>query len=77
MKRKRINAPFKLKSHDDSSGTFEGYASVFGVRDGGRDIVMKGAFAKSLKADYEDRGRLVKMLYQHDPDRPIGVYRDI
>lgn len=52
-------------------GTFTGYASVFGVKDQGRDIVMKGAFTKSLKS-YP--ARKVKLLYQHDPSDPIGVW---
>lgn len=53
-----------------------GYASVFGRRDGGGDTVMPGAYAASLgrlKAD----GRRVKMLWQHDPAAPIGVWDDV
>ena len=49
-----------------------GYASVFGVRDQGGDVVMPGAFAASLKA-----GRPVKMLWQHDQGQPIGVWDEI
>lgn len=52
-------------------GTFEGYASTFGNEDLGRDVVVKGAFAKSLKA--RPAGR-VKMLFQHSTDEPIGVW---
>lgn len=55
-------------------GTFEGYASVFGDLDLGQDIVERGAFAASL----QERGtRGIKMLYQHDPSQPIGVWEDI
>lgn len=55
-------------------GTFEGYASVFGNRDGGGDIVEPGAFAKSIKA----RGpRGVKMLADHDPTKRIGVWEEM
>lgn len=50
-------------------GTFEGYASLFGVADLGRDIVMPGAFADSLKG----RGASgIRMLWQHDPAEPVG-----
>jgi|TARA_R110000824_G_scaffold366730_2_gene555683 HK97 family phage prohead protease len=52
-------------------GSFEGYASLFGAEDLGRDMVMPGAFRTSLKK----RGqRGVKLLYQHDPAEPIGFW---
>ena len=38
----------------DSEGRFQGYASVFGRLDDGGDIVMPGAFRRSLTL----RGRL-------------------
>ena len=58
----------------DADGTFTGYASLFGVADLGRDIVMPGAFRDSLRR----RGAGgVKMLYQHDPADPIGVWLDL
>lgn len=37
------------------NGGFEGYGSVFGVRDDGGDIVLKGAFANKLD-DFKTRG---------------------
>ncbi|MDP4021420.1 HK97 family phage prohead protease [Methylobacterium sp. NEAU 140] len=50
-------------------GHFTGYASVFGVPDLGRDVVVAGAFAGSLAR----RGAGgVRMLFQHDPAEPIG-----
>jgi len=49
-----------------------GYASLFGRPDQGGDIVSKGAFAAALAA-----GRGVKMLWQHDPAQPIGVWEEI
>jgi uncharacterized protein len=50
-------------------GHFTGYASLFGVPDLGRDVVMPGAFAASLAR----RGPSgVRMLFQHDPAEPIG-----
>ena len=54
----------------------EGYASVFGKRDQGGDIVTKGAYDKSLKS-LEAGGRKVKMLWQHDPAQPIGVWNEV
>jgi len=55
-------------------GTFEGYASLFNVPDLGRDIVMPGAFTKSLG---ERPAQRVKMLWQHDPSKPLGAWRNI
>ncbi|QFY60361.1 HK97 family phage prohead protease [Rhizobium grahamii] len=52
-------------------GTFSGYASVFNVKDSGRDIVMPGAFSNSLKSVQASK---VKMLWQHDRTEPIGVW---
>ncbi len=54
----------------------EGYASVFGVRDQGGDVVAPGAYAASLKA-MGAQGRRVKMLWQHDPRSPIGVWDEV
>ncbi|MCZ8186528.1 MAG: HK97 family phage prohead protease [Beijerinckiaceae bacterium] len=51
------------------AGLFEGYASLFGVMDLGRDVVMPGAFRHSLSR----RGAGgIRLLWQHDPARPIG-----
>lgn len=55
-------------------GTFSGYASTFGNKDQGGDIVMPGAFERSLKAK-GPRG--VKMLADHDPRQRIGVWTAI
>jgi uncharacterized protein len=54
----------------------EGYASIFGKRDQGGDIVEPGAYGRSLKAMAEAGGR-VKMLWQHDPAEPIGVWEEV
>jgi HK97 family phage prohead protease len=54
----------------------EGYASVFGQVDRGGDIVERGAYATSLAALKSD-GRSVKMLWQHDPAQPIGVWEEV
>lgn len=55
------------------SGAIEGYASLFGIEDQGGDIVAPGAYAASLAKLTQD-GRRVKMLWQHDPAQPIGVW---
>lgn len=53
------------------SGVFVGYASLFDTPDSTGDIVMAGAFAKSLAK----RGVAnIRMLFQHDPGEPVGVW---
>jgi len=61
-------AAFELKKEPDADGEFEGYASVFGIVDQGLDVVERGAFTKSLGS-----GRKVKLLWQHDTSKVIGV----
>ena len=53
-----------------------GYASLFGRVDQGNDVVQKGAYADSLKR-LAARGGAVKMLWQHDPAQPIGVWDEV
>lgn len=54
----------------------EGYASLFGKCDQGGDVVAKGAYASSL-AHLATKGRSVKMLWQHDPAQPIGIWDEV
>ncbi|MFG1302217.1 HK97 family phage prohead protease [Xanthobacter sp. V3C-3] len=54
--------------------TIEGYACLFDIADLGRDLVLPGAFAASL-ARQGPSG--VRMLYQHDPAEPIGVWTEV
>lgn len=54
----------------------EGYASLFGKTDQGGDVVQKGAYAASL-ARLAARGGKVRMLWQHDPAQPIGIWDEV
>jgi HK97 family phage prohead protease len=53
-----------------------GYASLFGAPDQGGDIVQPGAYTASLQ-NLKAAGRQVKMLWQHDPAQPIGVWSEV
>ncbi|RMF71928.1 MAG: HK97 family phage prohead protease, partial [Alphaproteobacteria bacterium] len=69
----RLTVPFATTS-PDAAGIIEGYASVFRRPDDGRDIVLPGAFRRTLAR----RGpRAVKLLWQHDPKEPIGVIEEL
>ena len=55
-----------LEAEVDQRGKVTGYASKFGIRDQGGDIVVKGAFG--------DLKRKPKMLFQHDASQVVGVW---
>lgn len=73
MKTKDFALEVKGLSED---GTFEGYGSVFGNVDSYGEKVMPGAFIESL-ARHKREGTAVMMLWQHNPDEPIGVWEDL
>ncbi len=52
----------------DAPGAVYGYGSVFGIKDLDSDIVVKGAFAKSISQ------RMPKLLWMHDHSQPIGKW---
>jgi HK97 family phage prohead protease len=69
----RLDFALEIKGVTEA-GLFEGYASTFGERDLGGDIVVAGAFAKSLKV----RGaKGVRMFADHDSRKRIGVWTEI
>lgn len=57
----------------DAEGRFAGYASIFNRLDSGGDIVLPGAFGKSLS---KKRGR-IRLLFQHDPKEPVGIWEEL
>lgn len=72
----RLDVPFELKSlamretgNGAQEGVFEGLASTFGSRDRAGDVIAPGAFRDCLA-----RPHRIKMLWQHDPRAPIGVW---
>ena len=75
MKTKHFDVGFEIKAVN-ADGTVEGYGSVFGVRDNYDDVIAKGAFIQSLK-DHKAAGTMPAMLWQHDADKPIGVWTDM
>lgn len=63
---------FPLDAKDvGEDGQIEGFAAVYGNVDFGGDIILPGAFAKTIKG----RKSLPMLLY-HDQRRPIGVWTD-
>lgn len=72
------DAAFKIKAVGETdgleAGQFTAYASVFGNIDSYGDIVVRGAFAETLK-EWEESGNALPLLFGHnmsDPDYNIG-----
>lgn len=68
--KKHLRVAAEIKA--SAEGVIEGYGSVFGNVDSYGDIVVAGAFAQTLKGD-----RAPAMLWQHNPDEPIGVWTEV
>ena len=78
MKSETLDIQAELKAYngddEEEKGVFSGYGSIFGNKDLGNDVMVQGAFAKSI-ASKGPKG--VKLLYQHDAKEPIGVFDEI
>jgi HK97 family phage prohead protease len=50
-------------------GTFHGDLAVYSQKDLGGDVILPGAFTKTI----QERGSTVPLLWQHKSDEPIGT----
>lgn len=69
-----LTIPLEIKSLNDRE--FEGHGSTFGNVDLGGDVVMPGAFKRSLSA-YRKRGKMPKMFWMHDPSKVPGKWLEM
>lgn len=70
--------PFELKDLDRKEGIVKGYFSAFNVKDSDGDIIVPGAFKKSI----EERGPKsqrprIKWFVDHDPTQVPGVLKEL
>lgn len=66
------SSDLKLKDVDAKSGVVSGYFSAFGMVDSDGDIMMPGAFKRSINDwGVEGKGR-IKHLLNHNPAQPLG-----
>ncbi len=62
-----------VKDVDEKSGMVTGYFSVFDVKDSDNDIVIHGAFKKTLRENGPESARpRILHLFQHDPYKVIS-----
>lgn len=84
MKLERLGCGMELKFVDAGTdakvGSFSGYGSIFNVVDFGGDMVMPGAFKRTLR-EWKKKKKLPKMLLMHggflgpaEDGIPIGQY---
>jgi HK97 family phage prohead protease len=72
------NLSFELKDIDSKEGIVKGYFSAFNVKDSDGDVIVPGAFKKSI----EDRGPKsatprIKWFLDHDPTQVPGVLKEL
>lgn len=70
MERGRFCSDLIIKSTRPGNTIISGYASVFGILDSQNDVIVKGAF-DSVESDK------VRLLWQHDANKPIGVIKSL
>lgn len=63
----------ELLDADEYAGVVKGYGSYFGNKDSDNDVIMKGAYKKTIK----ENGERVKYLYQHNMMQPIGKMKEL
>lgn len=69
-----ITVPFEIKALSERE--IEGHGSVFGNVDLGGDIVMPGAFKRSLAA-HRKAGTMPQMFWMHQPDKVPGAWHEM
>ena len=62
----------EVKDVDAKSGVVSGYFSAFGMMDSDGDIMMPGAFKRSIQDWGVDGKQRIKHLLNHDPSKPLG-----
>ncbi len=69
-----MTLPGEIKSLGQQ-GYFAGYASMFDYVDNQMDVVIHGAFERTLVENKS--GQEIKLLWQHDVREPIGYFTSI
>jgi len=65
----------EVKDVDAKKGIVTGYFSAFNIKDSDGDIIVPGAFQKSL-SEWFPKGR-IKHLLNHDPRQPLGKLMEL
>ena len=63
---------FQIKESNDDTRVIKGYASVFGNLDSDSDVIKQGAFGKSIKEWGPEGKKRIKLVAQHNMNRPVA-----
>jgi len=63
-----VNEAILIKDIDKAKGRVQGYFAVFGNVDSDGDMIMPGAFKRSI----QNNGDRIKHLWQHDSTKPLA-----
>ena len=63
----------ELADYDEKNSIVKGYGSYFDNKDADNDIILRGAYRKTI----EENGDRVKYLYQHNMMQPIGKMKEL
>ena len=74
-KRNQLAANLELKEIDEE-GHFEGIASIFNKVDLGGDMILPGAYKKTL-ADMKAQKRIVPFLWRHMQEEVMGGFHEL
>jgi HK97 family phage prohead protease len=70
----QVKSQFEIKGVDEKKGIVEGYASIFNNIDSDLDMIMPGAFAKTIQERGPKCARpRIKHLWQHNSFEPIAI----
>ena len=69
---KTKNSSAEIKSVDMDRRMVEGYYSVFDFKDSDGDVIMKGAYEKTISENGPKGKNRIMHLYQHDPLMVLG-----
>lgn len=73
-----VKSNFELKDADEKKGIVTGYASIFNNLDSDNEIVVPGAFAKTLVERGPGSAKpRIKHLWQHDSWQPIAIPKEL
>lgn len=72
MEQKNVSSPISLTDVDVTKKTVTGYASIFGNKDLDDDIILPGAFAKSIAENGPQGNNSILFLWQHNPGKVLS-----
>lgn len=67
------SSAMNLADIDEANGIIKGYGSYFNNIDSDGDVIMQGAYAKTLK----ENGHRVRYVNQHRIDQPLGKFSEL